>query len=170
MTEVSRFWFKKTVSLISAVKPGTGNHWAVDVGSGLKMGILADKCLSVPVAWGAPFIALLAAQHLAASWASLSPQSPTLPGCYSRHSVFVNTSLEIAYISSFCLRHVFITKTHRAIWYLCTWLICTTMLFMHAQDSENVIDLVNIIMTRVSSSLIHLQILICLIKCIRSEL
>lgn len=46
-------------------KPGTWNHRTVDAGSGFKMGILADKCLSVPVPWGAPFIALLAVQHLA---------------------------------------------------------------------------------------------------------
>lgn len=93
-------------------KPGTGNHWTVDAGSGFKMGILANKCLSVPVPWGAPFIALLAAQHLAASWASLSPQSPSLPGFYSRHSVLDGTSLEIAYINNFCPWHVFITETH----------------------------------------------------------
>lgn len=150
MTEVARFWFIKTVSLISAVKPGTGNHWAVDAGSGFKMGILADKYLSVPVPWGAPFIALLAAQHLADSWASPSPQSPTLPGCYSRHSVLDCISLEIAYIISFCLQHVFTTETYWTIWYMCTWLICMMVRFIYEQDSENIIDLVNIMMTRIS--------------------
>lgn len=122
-------------------KAGEANHWAVDAGSAFEMGTVADKSsFKVPMSWVLHLLPFW--QHSTCFLGIKITSVSTMPSSHSRHGILNRTSADFFYGMGLCcvfISETFQTKRH--------YDRCTVYDVIYAQDSENFIHLVNIVVT-----------------------